>query len=57
MSEGWRGDTECANEHHIPTFSPMGTAKKTVYEELGLWTLALLNGDPTNLSHPDTSFA
>lgn len=28
MSEGWRSDTGCANEYHIPAFSPMGTAKK-----------------------------
>lgn len=26
---GWRSDTGCANEHHIPTLSPMGTQQGT----------------------------
>lgn len=25
MSEGWRGNTGCANEHDIPTLSPIET--------------------------------
>lgn len=49
MSEGWRGDTGCVNEHCIPTLSPVGT----VQEALGLWTLALHNSNCKNLSHPD----
>lgn len=28
MSEGWRGNTGCANEHDIPTLSPIETNKK-----------------------------
>lgn len=52
MSEGWRSDTGCANEHHIPTLSPMGTKKKA-YERPGPWTLALHNSDCKNPSLPD----
>lgn len=29
MSEGWRSDTGCVNEHRIPTLSPVGTKEKT----------------------------
>lgn len=27
VSEGWRSDTGCTNEHHIPTLSPMGAKR------------------------------
>lgn len=56
MSEGWRSDTGCANEHHIPTLSPMGTPppqKKKACKRPGPWTLALHNSDCKNLSLPD----
>lgn len=28
MSEGWRANPECTNEHDIPTLSPIETNKK-----------------------------
>lgn len=34
MSEGWRGNTGCANEHDIPTLSPIETIKEYIRNEL-----------------------
>lgn len=33
MSEGWRGNTGCANEHDIPTLSPIETKKEYIRNE------------------------
>lgn len=34
MSEGWRANPGCANEHDIPTLSPIETNKKRVHKKM-----------------------
>lgn len=52
MSEGWRSDTGCTNEHHIPTLSPTGKKKRRTRGRVPR-TLALHNSDYKNPSRPD----